>query len=437
MLPCGDTNGCKRLLNRDTPKGGRAMRHTKRSALCVWVAACCWAAWAGEPEAIAPRGLLPRIAVQPVGVPEVVGEQVRLGVVVRCCGRPVEGVRLAVYGDRTCREALWSGSADAEGLVCPLVPGKADGRIVYATIHKPGYSSPAHLRLRWDLERSDISAIQDVTEWESTARLGKWELADGGAHVYFDWAHRAFARELLMLLVAQRKAVRALLGQNLEPMGAIVVRDQADEARYITRNEGRTLRHGVFIHGVRSWPIVATSVKELNERRAELHEFNLVLPHELTENSLFEPPYIGIEHRGTRWFRDGLAELVECTVPAAAHPDLVAGHLGDRIAHLKQGLAAGETTVDLLAWKQDSAGNILARYAAALASMQRIVEAIGWDGLRRVLATARTRMTTTSDDLQRLLAEAGAKDQVEALKAVNLAEAIETLEAFKAKVSKP
>jgi hypothetical protein len=394
----------------------------------------CWLlAWAGESEPIAPRGLLPRISTQPVGGPETVGENVRLGVAVRCAGRPVEGVKVMAFRDRACRQELWNGLTDAQGLAQPVVPAAIDPHVVCVLLEKAGYSSPAHIRLWWEPEKKNIRIDQDVTEWESTARLGKWELADGGAHVYFDWAQREFAEELLKRLSAQRRAVRELLGAELEPMGAIVVKDADDEARYITRRDNKTLRRGVFIHGVRSWPIVATSLKELGERHAELHEFNLVLTHELTENSLFGPPFVGIQHRGTRWLRDGLAELVECTVPAAEYPDLVASHLNDRIEHLKQGLAAGETKVDLLAWEQDGGPNTLARYAAALASMHRIVEAIGWDGLRRVLATASGRMTTTSEDLQRMLAEAGAKEQIEGLKSVDLAEAIKTLEALKAK----
>lgn len=413
------------------------MRTGKRYALCPFLLVCSLTIWAGEPEPIAPHGLLPRISAQPVGGPEATGENVRLGLSVQCAGRPVEGVKVVVFRDRMCRQELWTGLTDEQGRVRPVVPAATGSHVVCVTIEKTGYSAPAHIRLIWDPAKGTNRIDQDVTEWESTARIGKWERADGGAHVYFDWAQREFAGELLKRLSAQRCAVRELLGAELEPMGAIIVKDADDEARYITRKEGHTYRRGVFVEGVRSWPIAATSLKELAERRAELHEFNMVLTHELTENSLFGQPYIGIEHRGTRWLRDGLAELVECIVPAAEHPELVASHLGDRIEHLKQGLAAGETKVDLLSWEQDNAPNSLARYAAALVSMHRIIAVIGWEGLRHVLGTASGRMTTTSADLQQMFIEAGAKEQIEGLKSVDLAEAIKTLEALKAKVAKP
>jgi hypothetical protein len=405
-------------------------------ALSFVTVVCAAALAAGERDPIPPRGLLPPLIAEPFGGPEVVEDKVRLGVIVRCAGRPVEGVRLTVYRDRANRQELWTGTTGVDGAVRPLAPAQTAGGVVYAAIGKEGYSSPAHMRLSWEVEKGVIRIAQDTTEWESTARLGKWELAEGGAHVYFHWAQRDLAGELLELLLAQRRGVRELLGVELEPMGVIVVKDPSDEARYVTRKDGHTQRRGVFVHGIRSWPIVATSRKELNERPAELHEFHLVLPHELTENSLFNPALAGIEHRGTRWFRDGLAELVECTVPAADHPDLVAKHLDDRIEHLRQGLAAGDAKLDLLAWEQDFAGNSLPRYAAALAAMRRIVAKIGWEGLRGVLRAASNRMTTSSADLQSMLAEAGAKDLVGTLNAVDADEAVKMLEALKGNLKK-
>jgi len=401
----------------------------------LWGAALVGEARADEPQPIRPRGLLPRITAGPVGGPQQDGNTVKLGLVVRCAGRPVAGVRVGVHADRKCTRKLWVGTTGPDGLARPLAPAQTPGHVVCVTLTKPGYSAPVFVRLLWDPKAGTTSVTQDSTAWVSTAKLGKWELASGGAHVYFPWSGRRFARDLLDLLVAQRRAVRELLGADLEPMGAIVVADKTDEARYITRKGGHTYRNGVFIHGVRSWPIVATSMKQLRETHAELHEVHIVLAHELTENSLFGPAFIGIEHKSTRWLRDGLAELVTVSVTPAEHADLAAKHLTDRITHLKQGLAAGEKTVDLLAWTQQDKAPALPRYAAALAVMDRIVAETGWGGIRKVLAAASGRMTTTSRDVRAMLTEAGAGKIVKGLTAVDLARCIKILEALKKKLT--
>ena len=377
---------------------------------------------------------MPRMAAAPVGGPQKHGDSVRLGMAVLCSGRPVAGVRVGVFADRGCSRTLWSGLTDADGRVGPLVPASTPGRVVCVTLAKAGYSSPVFVRLLWDAKAGSSSVTQDSTGWISTANLGKWELASGGAHVYFDWAHRRFAGELLDMLVAQRRAIGGRLGIGLEPMGAIVVNGKADEARYITRKGNHTTRTGVFIHGVRSWAIVATTMTELGKRHSELHELHLVLPHELTENSVFGPAYVGIEHKGTRWFREGLAELVEVSVAPDKHASLAAKHLQDRINHLKQGLAAGEKTVDLLAWTQQGKAPVLPRYAAAMAVMDRVVAKIGWKGVATVLAAARGRTKTTSQDLQALLGEAGAKEIMGTLTRVDLGECVKVLEGRKKKV---
>ena len=388
------------------------------------------AAGAGEP--IRPRGLLPRIAAAPVGGPERQGDKVRLGMAVLCSGRPMAGVRVGVFADRANKRKLWNGVTDADGQAHPLVPAATGGGVVCVTLTKAGYSSPVFVRLIWDAKAQTSSVTQDSTAWVSTAKLGKWELASGdGAHVYFDWSHRRFAGELIEMLAAQRRAIGALLGVALEPMGAIVVSGKADEARYITRKGNHTVRTGVFIHGVRSWPIVATSMAQLAKTHSELHELHLVLAHELTENSVFGPAFVGIEHKTTRWFRDGLAELVQVTVVPARHADLAARHLGDRINHLSQGIAAGEKTVNLLAWTQQGKAPVLPRYAAAMAVMDHVVAKIGWKGVAKVLAAASGRMKTDSRDLQALLAEAGAKEIMATLTRVDLGKCVKVLEARK------
>ena len=392
-------------------------------------------AWAGEPVAVRPGGLLPRLALAPFGGSAVEGDSVRLGARAVCAGRPVAGVSVTVYRDRGCSRKLWQGDTDADGLIRPLVPKDTTPPSVAVRLVKDGYSQPAHIRLLWALKTGSMSVTQDSTPWISTAKLDRWSLSDGGAHVYFAWAHRAFAREVLAALVKQRQGVARLLGVAPEPMGVIVAADLAHADGLITRKGNHTTRRGVFVHGVRSWPIVATSMKELGKRSDERRELYLILAHELAENTLIDPAGVGITHKGTRWFRDGLAEFVECRVVPPACRDVVIRHLTDRIAHLKQGITDGETTVDLLAWSQTSTKPALPRYAAALAVTEQVVAKIGAPALRKILAASARRAATGSADLQAMLTDAGAGEIIKGLDRVDLRACVEVLDTTRTRLA--
>jgi len=375
------------------------------------------------------------VALAPFGGSSVEDGKVRLGARAVCAGRGVADVRVIVYRDRACRETLWQGTTGADGVVRPLVPKDTAPASVSVRLAREGYSQPAHIRLLWALKTGSVSVTQDTTPWVSTAKLDRWAISDGGAHVYFAWAHRAFARKVLAALVQQRREVARLLGVDPEPMGVIVAADVAGAGQLITRKGTHTMRRGAFVHGVRSWPIIAASMEELNKRPDERRELYLILAHELAENTLIDPAGVGLTHRGTRWFRDGVAEFVECRVVPPACRDIAVRHVADRIEHLKKGIRDGERTVDLLAWSQASKKSVLPRYAASLAVTEQIVATIGAPALRKILLAAAGRASTTSADLQAMLTEAGAGPVVKGLGRVDLRACVKVLEASKKRLA--
>jgi hypothetical protein len=308
-------------------------------------------------ELLPPRGLRPTLRLHPEGS-EGPGLQVR----VLLAGRPVENFILRVRASRTSREVIWSGVSDREGLLDLRLPAESANRRLALHGHLRGSRMPVWSQLTWSSPQ-EFGVHGDSTEQVSTSTLAMWQLKENGAYVFFDWPQHEAAEALLADLLEQRQQVRKILGVRLEPMGAVLVVREHDLARFRTVTGTHTKRHGQWIHGVRSWPLFAGTLEEIAGDFTEDRELTITLPHELAENSLIFAESAGVDHEGTRWFRDGVAESAAAFC-AWDRPKLLAEHLRTRLSNLEEN---EEELLNLLEWEQDSNAGTLARYAAATA----------------------------------------------------------------------
>jgi hypothetical protein len=323
----------------------------------------CIASLAGE--LLPPRGLRPMVQLVPEASD---GPALQLRALL--AGRPLHNFILRVRASRTSPEVIASAVSDEHGALQLLLPADSANRRLALHGHMPRVRMPVWSQLTWSSPQ-EFGVHGDSTEQISTAMLGMWELRDGGAHVFFGWPQQQEAEALLAVLVEQRKRLRKFLGIRLEPMGAVLVVRDKDFARFRTVSEGHTLRHGKWIHGVRSWPLFGGSMEAIANTFDEDRELTITLPHELAENSLIFAESAGIAHEGTRWFRDGVAESAAAFC-AWDRPKLLAEHLRTRLNDLERN---EEAEMNLLEWQQDSNPGTLARYAAATAWVLKHVRA--------------------------------------------------------------
>lgn len=146
---------------------------------------------------------------------------------------------------------------------------------------------------------------------------------------------REAAEELLRQLQTQRRRVGRFLGVRLEPMAAVLVAREADLDIFTTGTGSHMLRHGKWIHGIRSWPLLPSSMAEIAKNFTEDRELTITLPHELAENRFLFAKSAGLAHTGTRWFRDGVAETAAAYC-AWNRPMLLAEHLRTRLSDLEK-----------------------------------------------------------------------------------------------------
>jgi hypothetical protein len=336
--------------------------------VALWAAACS----AGEPgdaaQLLPPRGLDPVLRIRPDGVPQALGQgrqDVRLGLVLTLAGRPLIAAELSIYESRQLQKSLWRGRTDEEGRVRPVVPAQTRNRRLPVVVQCKEARAPSWVRLLWEDEPGKITVSWDSTPAVGTAELDKWELRLGSTHVYFDWPNRPGAQAVLQKLLAQREHIRKLLGVDTEPMGAVLITDPDQRNAFIAATAGHTKRHGKFAHGVRTWPLLAATLEELEIAPDEQRELYITLAHELAENTLLAPDSVGIAHEGTRWFRDGVAECAAISSAWQTSPATLARHIETRINDLTASRKNGRKSADLLDWPQSD--DDLAKYACATA----------------------------------------------------------------------
>jgi hypothetical protein len=304
-----------------------------------------------------PRGLKPMVALRPEGT-----DGPHLQIRAELAGRPLENFVLRVRASRTSKQELWSGVSDSSGLLRVLLPAESANKRLAMHGHAHGVRMPVWSQLSWKSSQ-EFGVHGDSTGQISTASLNMWELRAGDAHVYFAWPQREEAETLLAELLKQRRRVSRFLGVRLEPMGAVFATREGDLEVFRTMTGTHMMRHGQWIHGIRSWPLFAGSLAEIADDFTEDRELAITLPHELAENSLLFAESAGLAHEGTRWFRDGVAESAAAFC-AWDRPKLLAEHLRTRLNDLEKN---DEKVLNLLEWKQDSNAGTLARYAAATA----------------------------------------------------------------------
>lgn len=304
-----------------------------------------------------PRGLKPQVAIAPEG-----SDGPHLQLRATLAGRPLENFILRVRAARTSNIELWSGVSNSEGVLRVLLPAESANTRLAMHGHAPGVRMPVWSQLIWESPQ-ELTVHGDSTAQISTASLSMWELRAGDAHVYFAWPQREEAELLLATLREQRTRVSRILGVPLEPMGAVLVAREKDLDTFRTVTGNHTMRHGKWIHGIRSWPLFAASMEEIAGKFAEDRELTITLPHELAENSLLFVESAGLAHEGTRWFRDGVAEAAAAYC-AWDRPKLLAEHFRTRLSDLEKN---EEESLNLLEWEQDRHSGTLARYAAATA----------------------------------------------------------------------
>jgi len=381
-----------------------------------------------RPVLLAPHGLRPMLKIKPAGGLEQLTNpagSVRLTLVLTLAGQPMEDVLVEVFETRAFRQVLWKGSSDNNGSVRPILPVCTAGRRLPIRVHCHQARPANWTRLVWDPNSGTTTVHWDSTPLVSTAQLDKWELQCGTTHVYFDWPNRQGAQEVLNQLINQRRSVHKFLGVPTEPMGAILLTNPDQRKQFITTDGNRTRRIGKFIHGIRTWPLQGATLAELQKAPDEEKELYITLAHELAENTLLAPNCTGIEHLGTRWFRDGVAECAAIASAWTARPATLARHLKTRANHLKDALKAGRKTTNLLNWKQDNDNFV--NYAVAAAwflKLQRQSPGI----VGRVVSRAAQEDQACSAELLRYLARATNQDVQNQLKNVNVKNSLQILQ---------